>query len=171
MGLCLYMTRSHPYIMSLSLKKVLEPTTSFCTFFDIYCLRLNSPLPSPLCLINLLLLCLIPSQVVACLALLGGFTETLKPGVEVQKVNSNNQDSTSVAMIISTSEDSALVNLDFHGNLIPVQVPKRRIEIFDKLHQESKSLFMSLSSDIIAAMLQGNFSYFYLVKYLTTVRI
>ena len=103
---------------------------------------------------------LFSSQVVACLALLGGFTETLKPGVEVKKVTSSTQDTTSVAMIVSTTEDSALVNLDFHGNLIPVQVPKRRIEIFDKLHQESKSLFMSLSSDIIASMLQGKNSSF-----------
>ena len=107
-------------------------------------------------ILNRLNLNLLSSQVVACLALLGGFTETLKPGVEVEKVTSNSLDPTSVAIIVSTTEDSALVNVDFHGTLIPVQVPKRRIEIFDKLHQESRSLFMSLSSDIIDAMLQGD---------------
>jgi len=61
----------------------------------------------------------------------------------------------SLAQIASTTEDFAVLNVDFHGNLLPVQVPKRRIEIFDKLHLESRNLFMrSLSSEMIDALLQ-----------------
>ena len=91
------------------------------------------------------------------MALIGGFTETLKPGLEVQKVEDEDTEdpSGSVAQIVSTTEDSAMLNVDFHGNLLPVQVPKRRIEIFDKLHLESRNLFMSsLSSELIDALLQ-----------------
>ena len=91
------------------------------------------------------------------MALIGGFTETLKPGLEVQKVEDEDTEdpSGSVSQIVSTTEDSAMLNVDFHGNLLPVQVLKRRIEIFDKLHLESRNLFMSsLSTEMIEALLQ-----------------
>jgi hypothetical protein len=91
------------------------------------------------------------------LALIGGFTETLKPGLEVQKVeDEDTEDSSgSLAQIVSTTEDSAMLNVDFHGNLLPVHVSKRRIEIFDKLHLESRNLFMtSLSPEMIDSLLQ-----------------
>jgi hypothetical protein len=102
-------------------------------------------------------ICSFSREVVACLALIGGFTETLKPGLEVQKVeDEDTEDSSgSLAQIVSTTEDSAMLNVDFHGNLLPVQVPKRRIEIFDKLHLESRNLFMtSLSPEMIDSLLQ-----------------
>lgn len=91
------------------------------------------------------------------MALIGGFTETLKPGLEVKKFEDEDMEdpSGSLAQIASTTEDFAVLNVDFHGNLLPVQVPKRRIEIFDKLHLESRNLFMrSLSSEMIDALLQ-----------------
>jgi len=99
------------------------------------------------------------SEVVACLALLGGFTETLKPGSEVQQVGKEDDEedppSPSAAVIVSGNEESSIVSIDFHGNQLPVQVPKCRLAIVDQLNVESRNLFLSsMSFEIIDSMLQ-----------------
>ena len=95
-------------------------------------------------------LILISSEVLATLAVLGSFTETLKPGLEVQTVD----DPSSTATVVSCSQDSCQVSVDYQGNLVQVQVPKRRLEIAEKLDTESRNLFLSMAPEIIESLLQ-----------------
>ena len=90
------------------------------------------------------------SEVLATLAVLGSFTETLKPGLEVQTVD----DPSSTATVVSCSQDSCQVSVDYQGNLVQVQVPKRRLEIAEKLDTESRNLFLSMAPEIIESLLQ-----------------
>ena len=95
-------------------------------------------------------------KILACFAILGGFAESLKPGMRVQMAGDGMADQIGTVLTVDPCAQTARVNFveEGHGETEVWSLPLNRLKVENALEDSAVALFLPLTIEIVEA-LQG----------------